>query len=567
VTALWTLLVHELRTMVRDRSTWIGAGLVLLAYAATPLQPTALPAPATDAPTPCPADPPDVAVTGDWPPELPWPEPFVADGAAVEVSARLEDGVTVLRTSPPDPQVRACLRDGVAALRATRLRVLGLGPEPEALLTLVNASPPPPPPPLPPVSWPGLWLGAGAIVWVGGASIEMVPRRRQTGLLEQLRSTATGEGTLVGAWVLAATAWGLALLAAASAATAVAGAASGASWVWSGAPHAPALALLTAAVSARTSLTATDTQAAALRWFGVMFAFAVGGGLAWAVVAQPALAALVPFGGGLLAAAGWLGPWAWLADAVSVATAGALVAASAAALRSEDSAAAGADPVLARRAAGRWGPEALLLTSFGLASNAISGGAAFADRPVLGLAVVFGAALLLPALLAPVATGVPWRELLPLRAPRPAELALAVGLVPALVPVSLGLVWLAAELVPTPEALERLGRAITDLTSTPQGVLAIALLPAVCEEALYRGAIQGLLARGGSPWRANVGQAAAFAVAHLLPARLPWTFAMGLLLGALRRRTGSLVPGMVLHFLFNGTMVLLPRHLDPFGGG
>lgn len=566
--ALGALIGHELQTMARARHAWLGGGMLLASYAAAPLQPTTLPDPtAPPPPTTCPADPPDVAVVGDWPPDLAWPEPFV-EGAAVTLTAWLDDGVVVITTTPPDSAVRACLRDAVRVTRSSRLASLGLAGDPDALVSWTNAAPPAPPPPRPPVSWPGVWLGAGAVMWIGSAAMEMIPRRRQTGLLGQLRSTSTGEGTLVAAWVAATTAWGLLHLTLAAGVLAVSGALAGASWGWGGALHVPALGLLTAAASTRTSLLASDTQAATLRWFAVTFAAMAGGGLAFvALDHHPALAALVPFGGSLLAVAGWLGPWAWLADLASLATAGTVLAASASVLRGEDDAAAGADATLARRAAGRWGPEVLVLTAFGLASNAISGGVAFAERPLLGLAIAFGTAMLLPALLAPVATGVPRAELLPLRAPRASELLLAVGLVPALIPVAVGLLWLASTLLPLPEALERLARTIGELASSPAGALALALLPAICEEALYRGAIQGLLVRGGAPWRANVVQAAAFAVAHVLPARLPGTFVMGVVLGGLRQRTGSLVPGMVLHFLFNGTMVLLPQHLEGFGGG
>jgi hypothetical protein len=136
--------------------------MLLAAFAATPLQPTSLPdGPAGAAPVACPADPPPVSATGDWPPDLRWPEPFVTEGAVATLRARRVDGVVEVWSTPPDPVVWACLRDAVRDLRAARLGALGLAPDPDALLALANTAPPAPETPLPPVSWPGIWLGAG----------------------------------------------------------------------------------------------------------------------------------------------------------------------------------------------------------------------------------------------------------------------------------------------------------------------------------------------------------------------------------------------------------------------
>lgn len=89
----------------------------------------------------------------------------------------------------------------------------------------------------------------------------------------------------------------------------------------------------------------------------------------------------------------------------------------------------------------------------------------------------------------------------------------------------------------------------------------IALLPAVCEELFFRGFVLSGLA-GERPGRGRAlaaigGQAACFAAFHLLPERMPQTFALGLLLGWMVLRTGSLLPAVIGHVAHNSVPVLL----------
>ena len=87
--------------------------------------------------------------------------------------------------------------------------------------------------------------------------------------------------------------------------------------------------------------------------------------------------------------------------------------------------------------------------------------------------------------------------------------------------------------------------------------LMVAITPAVCEEVLFRGPILRGLARGFPPWLAIGISAALFSLFHLNPYRLVPTFALGVMLGWLALRTGSLLPGMIMHFLNNGIVILL----------
>lgn len=89
----------------------------------------------------------------------------------------------------------------------------------------------------------------------------------------------------------------------------------------------------------------------------------------------------------------------------------------------------------------------------------------------------------------------------------------------------------------------------------------IALVPAVCEEFLFRGWVQSALI-GEWPTRgravaAVVLQAAAFAILHLLPERMPQTFALGLVTGALVLATRSLLPAIVCHAAHNSMPLVL----------
>ncbi|MEO8064468.1 MAG: type II CAAX endopeptidase family protein [Pseudomonadota bacterium] len=83
------------------------------------------------------------------------------------------------------------------------------------------------------------------------------------------------------------------------------------------------------------------------------------------------------------------------------------------------------------------------------------------------------------------------------------------------------------------------------------------LAPAVLEEIAFRGIIFDRLSRVLGEREGWVVQAALFSVLHLSPVIFPTHFAMGLIFGWLRMRTGSLIPGMILHGAWNATIILL----------
>jgi sodium transport system permease protein len=91
----------------------------------------------------------------------------------------------------------------------------------------------------------------------------------------------------------------------------------------------------------------------------------------------------------------------------------------------------------------------------------------------------------------------------------------------------------------------------------------LAVMPAVCEELLFRGwVLSGLLGRrraAGRVWAAVGVQAAAFAVFHLLPERMPQTFVLGIALGALVVVTRSLLPAVICHLAHNSVPLVVLR--------
>jgi membrane protease YdiL (CAAX protease family) len=83
----------------------------------------------------------------------------------------------------------------------------------------------------------------------------------------------------------------------------------------------------------------------------------------------------------------------------------------------------------------------------------------------------------------------------------------------------------------------------------------VALLAPVVEELTFRGLGYTLLARFGQ-WTAIVLVGIAFGLAHGLVEALPPLVVFGMCLAYLRSRTGSVYPGMILHALYNGLVLL-----------
>lgn len=87
-------------------------------------------------------------------------------------------------------------------------------------------------------------------------------------------------------------------------------------------------------------------------------------------------------------------------------------------------------------------------------------------------------------------------------------------------------------------------------------VAAVCIQPAIFEEIAFRGIIQGSLGRLLGEREALIASALLFGILHLSIPSLPHLLVMGLVLGWLRLRTKSLLPGMALHFSHNFLVLL-----------
>ncbi len=98
---------------------------------------------------------------------------------------------------------------------------------------------------------------------------------------------------------------------------------------------------------------------------------------------------------------------------------------------------------------------------------------------------------------------------------------------------------------------DKMQATFIQISRTPVGFLAIALLGPVCEEVTFRGVLQGYLQQRLRPWMAVFISAFLFGLIHGNPAQIPFAFALGLLLGWLFLRSGSLWPGLLAHVINN----------------
>lgn len=128
-------------------------------------------------------------------------------------------------------------------------------------------------------------------------------------------------------------------------------------------------------------------------------------------------------------------------------------------------------------------------------------------------------------------------------------------------------------LVTIPEEAWRRAREVADqVKALPPWlvVLCLAVVPAACEELFFRGYLQSALAAELSAWRAIATSAIFFGVFHLLATqaftleRLPPSAFLGLILGWVCWRTGSVWPGILIHLLHNSLMTMLPFWEDSF---
>ena len=97
-----------------------------------------------------------------------------------------------------------------------------------------------------------------------------------------------------------------------------------------------------------------------------------------------------------------------------------------------------------------------------------------------------------------------------------------------------------------------------DWAGAASTMVSLAILPAVCEELLFRGGILGAWERRGTMCGLCV-SSVLFCALHGSIQGLPAQLLMGFTLGLLAIRAGSLLPGMVCHASFNAFSLLMSR--------
>jgi sodium transport system permease protein len=117
-----------------------------------------------------------------------------------------------------------------------------------------------------------------------------------------------------------------------------------------------------------------------------------------------------------------------------------------------------------------------------------------------------------------------------------------------------------------PHPLAQLLRAPNESGAAPagllMGLLAYALVPAVCEELAFRGFILTGLHRRFRPRNAILASAFLFALYHMNVFLLLPAFGLGIVLGLLTVRSLSLVPAILFHFLHNALFLVGAKWAD-----
>ncbi len=127
-----------------------------------------------------------------------------------------------------------------------------------------------------------------------------------------------------------------------------------------------------------------------------------------------------------------------------------------------------------------------------------------------------------------------------------------------------------------PELPDAMGDTFKLIMHNPFGYFMICLFAPLVEELVFRGAIlKALLGAFRSHWVAILISALVFALIHANPAQMPHAFLIGLLLGWMYYRSGSILPGVALHWVNNtvayATYLLYPnasdmKLIEVFGG-
>lgn len=111
-----------------------------------------------------------------------------------------------------------------------------------------------------------------------------------------------------------------------------------------------------------------------------------------------------------------------------------------------------------------------------------------------------------------------------------------------------------------PELPDLSKNILLTIISNDYGYFVICLFAPFVEEVVFRGAIlRTMLPRFSNKWKPILISALLFAVVHFNPAQMPHAFIIGILLGWLYCRTGSIIPGVIIHFVNNTVSYIVAK--------
>lgn len=123
------------------------------------------------------------------------------------------------------------------------------------------------------------------------------------------------------------------------------------------------------------------------------------------------------------------------------------------------------------------------------------------------------------------------------------------------------------KVLPIPEDMEAQFENLFAPGGTPPGLalllFAVAFSPAICEEVLFRGAILSGLRDRLAPWAVILAVGILFGLFHISLYRILPTGILGVFLTYVVLRSGSILPGMAVHFIVNATSILIATENMP----
>ncbi|MEX1135578.1 MAG: CPBP family intramembrane glutamic endopeptidase [Balneolales bacterium] len=148
---------------------------------------------------------------------------------------------------------------------------------------------------------------------------------------------------------------------------------------------------------------------------------------------------------------------------------------------------------------------------------------------------------------------------------------LAVLFVIAIQPLIMLMSWLNAQL-PLPETyldletgqMEMLENYLTNDHIVLLTLFHVGLVPAICEEVLYRGYVLRMLERSWGIWAAILVSGLIFGIYHMRITQLLPLAVLGIALAYITWRSGSLYPAIAAHFVNNGGAVLMASYYPEY---